>query len=162
MITFLLGDATQPVGDGPQVIVHVCNDIGRWGRGFVLALSRRWKAPEASYRAWCQEQPLVLGEVRFVTVEPTLWVANLIGQQGIAGLPGAGSPPVRYDAIRVGLERVAVFALEHQAAVHMPRIGTGLGGGQWEEIEGIIKDTLVDVGVQVFVYDLTPSRSVAL
>ena len=37
----VIGDATQPLGDGPEIIVHVCNDIGGWGRGFVVALFYR-------------------------------------------------------------------------------------------------------------------------
>jgi O-acetyl-ADP-ribose deacetylase (regulator of RNase III) len=35
----------------------------------------------------------------------------------------------------------------------MPRIGCGLAGGSWEEIEPIIKRTLTDQGVEVVVYD---------
>src|SRR4051794_31901997 len=30
-IHYLTGDATAPTGEPPQVIVHVCNDLGRWG-----------------------------------------------------------------------------------------------------------------------------------
>lgn len=37
------------------------------------------------------------------------------------------------------------------ASVHMPRIGCGLGGGTWEEVEPIIVRTLTDT--QVHVYD---------
>ena len=33
-INYLKGDATVPLGDGPKIIVHVCNDIGEWGKGF--------------------------------------------------------------------------------------------------------------------------------
>lgn len=40
-IAYKRGDATQPVGEGSKVLVHVCNDIGGWGRGFVLAVSAR-------------------------------------------------------------------------------------------------------------------------
>jgi hypothetical protein len=40
--------------------------------------------------------------------------------------------------------------------VHMPRIGCGLAGGQWEEIEPIIETTLGAKGVAVTVYDLPP------
>jgi len=49
-IHYVQGDATQPQGDGPQIIAYVCNDIGRWGKGFVLALSKRWKEPEHAYK----------------------------------------------------------------------------------------------------------------
>ena len=45
-IVYVTGDATRPVGTGNKVLVHVCNDVGGWGRGFVMALSARWSAPE--------------------------------------------------------------------------------------------------------------------
>jgi len=52
VIAYVVGDATRPEGQGPRVIVHVCNDIGGWGRGFVLALSRAYPEAERRYRAW--------------------------------------------------------------------------------------------------------------
>src|SRR5688500_13345662 len=51
-IKYIKGDATRPARPGNKIIVHVCNDIGGWGRGFVMALSARWKEPEQSYRQW--------------------------------------------------------------------------------------------------------------
>lgn len=51
-INYIKGDATNPVGDEPKIIVHVCNDIGGWGKGFVMALSNKWKEPETQYRNW--------------------------------------------------------------------------------------------------------------
>jgi hypothetical protein len=36
----------------------------------------------------------------------------------------------------------------------MPRIGCGLAGGKWEQIEPIIERTLADAGIHVNVYDL--------
>ncbi|MEZ6188704.1 MAG: macro domain-containing protein [Planctomycetota bacterium] len=139
------------------MIVHVCNDRGAWGKGFVLALSQRWSAPEAAYRRWHQdpgESPFELGAVQFVEVEPALWVANLIGQHGIRSLQGV--PPVRYDAIHAGLERVAAFAREHAASVHLPRIGCGLAGGTWDRVEPLLEATLAARGVGVTVYDFAP------
>ncbi|WP_212648347.1 hypothetical protein [Deinococcus hopiensis] len=63
-------------------------------------------------------------------------------------------PPVRYEAVRIGLAHVRDFAQEHQASVHMPRIGAGLAGGDWVILEGIIRDKLADQDVAVSVYDL--------
>ena len=154
-IQYKTGDATQPNGTGPRIIVHVCNDIGGWGRGFVLALSNRWPQPEAEYRDWFKRQidpPFELGQVQMVEVEPQLWVANLIGQRHIKTQDGV--PPIRYDAVRTGLTRIAEFAQNHNASVHMPRIGCGLAGGQWSEIETIVDETLCQPGLDVTVYDL--------
>jgi O-acetyl-ADP-ribose deacetylase (regulator of RNase III) len=154
-LDYVIGDATAPQGDGPRVIVHICNDVGKWGKGFVLALSRRWPEPERRYRAWYQGEEstlFALGEVQFVTVAERLWVANLIGQHDVR--PRGGVAPVRYEAIREGLRAVAVFARGEGASVHMPRIGAGLAGGSWEVISAIVEEELASQGVPVTVYDL--------
>jgi O-acetyl-ADP-ribose deacetylase (regulator of RNase III) len=154
-LTYVVGDATRPAGNGPRIIVHVCNDIGGWGAGFVMAISRRWSDPEESYRRWHAENgdvPFQLGQVQFVEVEDSLWVANMIGQHGIRR--SGSDPPIRYDAVRSGLHRVAEFAIASGASVHMPRIGCGLAGGSWDQMEPIIIQTLVEAGVEATVYDL--------
>ena len=152
-IQFVQGDATAPAGDGTKMIVHVCNDVGKWGKGFVLAVSRRWNEPERLYKAsFKAPSPPALGDVQFVPVEPLVIVANLIGQHGIA-TRASKTPPVRYEAIAAGLAKVAEHALAIGASVHMPRIGCGLAGGDWSMIEPIIAKTLIESGVAVTVYD---------
>ena len=154
-INYTIGDTTQPVGKGTKIIVHVCNDVGGWGRGFVVALSKRWSEPERRYRAWHrgeETQPFTLGEVQFVQVSENLLVANLIGQRDVR--VDSGVPPVRYEAIRAGLGRVAVEARRLGASIHMPRIGCGLAGGKWEEVGNIVEQELVSSGLSVTVYDL--------
>jgi O-acetyl-ADP-ribose deacetylase (regulator of RNase III) len=154
-ITHVIGDATQPLGEGPKIIVHVCNDIGGWGRGFVLALSKRWPTPELEYRAWFRggtSALFELGEIQMVQVEQNLWVANLIGQRDVRTVRGI--PPVRYEAIRKGLKKVAQEAHRLGATVHMPRIGCGLAGGEWQIVRSIIEEELCCESIQVTVYDL--------
>ncbi|MFD7999815.1 macro domain-containing protein [Streptomyces mirabilis] len=153
-ITYVRGDATAPSVKGVKLIAHVCNDIGGWGKGFVLALSRRWPEPEAAYRAWHRDRAhndFGLGATQFVQVEKYVWVANLIGQRGIR--TGSKGVPVRYEAIDTGLAHVATKAAELDASVHMPRIGCGLAGGDWSRVEPLIMRRLVERGVAVTVYD---------
>lgn len=157
MINYFKGDATNPVSTdqtiyGDSIIVHCCNNVGAWGKGFVLAVSKRWPHVEKAYRnlgTW------KLGDVQFVEASPGIIVANLIGQNGIGGGYRQGPPPIRYEAIEQGLKVVRYKALNTYGkpmTVHMPRMGTGLAGGSWEEISAIIKRTLD--GVMVCVYDL--------
>ena len=147
------GDATLPKGPGPVVIVHCCNDIGAWGAGFVLTLSRRWPWPEREFRRWSSTRPRPqLGEVQFVVVEDEVMVANLIGQHGVRSRENPC--PVSYVAIRRGLAQVAGWCLEHGASVQMPRIGAGLAGGNWDTIEQIVVEELVMKGVDVSVFTL--------
>lgn len=155
-ITYLEGDATAPVGKGPRIIAHVCNDVGGWGKGFVVALSRRWPEPEQAFREWYagrEENGFKLGGLQLVQVEPKLWVANIVGQRGLRGQDGV--PPIRYEAIESGLRALAAAAAQRSASVHMPRIGCGLAGGTWDRIEPLIAAELDAHGIQVTVYDLT-------
>ena len=155
-IRYLRGDATSPQAKGVKIIAHVSNDLGGWGKGFVLAISRRWSEPESQYRAWHRERAhndFGLGATQFVPVEPEIWVANMVGQHGIRRKGDMGPQPVRYEAIEQCLAAVAAKAQELNASVHMPRIGCGLAGGTWEKIEPLILTQLCERDVEVWVYD---------
>lgn len=152
-INYTTGDATDPITEGNKIIVHICNDIGGWGKGFVMAISKRWKQPEQQYRDWYKsKEDFWLGAVQFVQVENDLWVANLIGQHKI-NKDENGNAPIRYDAVLEGLDKVAKFALGKRATVHMPRIGCGLAGGTWDRIEPLITESLTAHNVDAYVYD---------
>jgi O-acetyl-ADP-ribose deacetylase (regulator of RNase III) len=159
-IEYVTGDATAPRGDGNAIICHVCNDVGGWGKGFVVAISKRWREPETAYRAWFAgraNNDFGLGGVQLVQVEPTVWVANMVAQAGLH--PKEGLPPIRYEAVSACLAKVGVHAEKHAASLHMPRIGCGLAGGKWEQIEPLIEAELLSRGLRVWVYDLERARA---
>lgn len=155
-INYRVGDATKPQISGGKIIAHVCNDIGGWGKGFVLAISKLSTAPERAYREWYKEREnndFALGAVQFVRLSPELVVANMIGQHGIRKT--GGLPPIRYEAVETALETVGQKALIIGASVHLPRIGCGLAGGEWNKIEPLIQEKICAKDVAVFVYDLS-------
>lgn len=154
-IVYLVGDATKPLGAGKKIIAHVCNDIGAWGKGFVLALSKLSPAPERAFREWYREREhndFALGAVQFVLVSLNREIANMIGQHGIR--KSGGVPPIRYDAVEAALKTVGEKAQTENASVHLPRIGCGLAGGEWSKIEPLIERQICAFDVPVFIYDL--------
>ena len=155
-IEYITGDITNPLYSGPKVIAHCCNDLGKMGSGVARALFEKWGAVREEYLKWysgkTKDEPFALGAVQFVIVDKWRWVANIIGQHGIK--TGSNGVPVRYDAIRKGLAKVAQWAKDTQATVHLPRIGCDRAGGKWSEVEKIIQEELADKDVQVYVYTL--------
>jgi len=154
-LTYITGDATRPTFEGPKIIAHGCNTVGAWGAGFVMAISARWSKPCDEY---LKNQDLgmnKLGSVHFVQVEDDIWVANMITQSGIYST--ANPRPLNYEAVEDCLEFLALHAKNLKATIHMPRIGTGLAKGRWDEIEDRIQQKLCRTGIDVFVYDLPPS-----
>jgi O-acetyl-ADP-ribose deacetylase (regulator of RNase III) len=153
-LEFVRGDATAPAGDGNRIIAHVCNDAGGWGKGFVVAISKRWPEPEREYRRWHREREknnFALGALQVVGVSSDTWVANMVAQHGVR--TSIEGPPIRYEAVGACLGKLAAEAVALKASVHMPRIGCGLAGGKWERIEPLILESLCARGVLVRVYD---------
>lgn len=158
-IKYIQGDATRPqlVAGENALIVHISNDRGGWGRGFVVSLSQRWPQPEAAYRLWYRTgsndkgEPFRLGNIQCVEVEPGLYVVNMIAQSGYhtrrhrAGV-------VAMEALATCLAKVAQLARKMNAGIFMPRIGTGLGGSSWVAIEPLISKHLAGLSVTVYDY----------
>lgn len=161
-IKYIRGDATQPIGYGSRIVMHIVNSKGAWGRGFVVQLAKRYPSTETSYRQWAasecvpRDAQFALGNVQFVDVGDDITVANMLAQQGI-GI-WRGQIPLRYVALQECLVKVRERALATKATVHAPRIGAGLAGGDWALIADTMRRELSDHGIQVFIYDL-PAQS---
>jgi O-acetyl-ADP-ribose deacetylase (regulator of RNase III) len=100
-LRFLKGDATSPQAKGPKIIAHVSNDIGGWGKGFVVAISKRWPEPEREFRRWHRERAgndFGLGAMQLVQVQQDIWVANMVGQRGAS--TGRAARACRYGTRR--------------------------------------------------------------
>jgi len=147
-LRYTVGDATRPdTSDGRHAIItHI-------------AVSKRWPQPEEAYFDWSEDPspaiPFALGQVQFVEVEDGITVANMIGQKSVGSRSPV--PPIRYAALGHCLNRVASRAVGG-GAVHMPRMGAGLAGGNWQRIEDLIIERLCMLDIPVTVYDLPKRR----
>lgn len=167
-ITYLTGDATNPSRTAGEkvLIAHVVNDEGKWGRGFVVALSKRDARPEREYRTWHAQNALhhtsILGRVQEVPYSPlghrgssyNTWVANMCAQRGWRR---GGDDPQALDELALThcLRDVARWVSEGRYdSVVMPRIGCGLGGAKWPTVAAIIENELCARDVNVAVYSL--------
>lgn len=167
MINYVVGDALDPQGSGHKIVAHVCNDQGAFGKGFAAAVTERFPEARKAYMSWHSWQrwdgmPFERGQVQFITArcgslfEPDwLVVANMVAQEGYR--KRYEDAPVRYlDYFSLGqcFDKLVIFALRNQSSVHMPRIGCGLAGGDWNVVEEMIERYLCSRGIPVTVYDL--------
>lgn len=162
--TVVKGDATAPdvAGDNVAIIAHVCNDIGAWGAGFVLALSKKWGMPEIEYKHMSKvakdhrekgSSVPFLGTVQVVPVETNIAVANMVAQRGIGG-----EKPLQYGALVDCMRTLALkikdrYTDNDKVSIHCPKFGAGLAGGDWNVIEALIKECWCDYGIDVTVYE---------
>jgi len=149
----LPGDASEPFGAEPKLLLQVVNDKASvWGGGFAKQAGRKWPHAQRRFREWVLEgRQLRLGNIHSVSIRDDLTLVSLVAQHGFK--PSAG-PRLRYGALSSALEKVAYLAMAKGATVHMPRIGAGEAGGNWTIIEGIVQETLTAKGIAVTVYHL--------
>lgn len=169
-IDYEVGDClTFPnMGSAIYVVPHVCNDIGAWGSGFVVAVSKKYADPEKAYRLWYRDDdylqfgkhiPFALGEVQIVKGESGVFIANMIGQHKIIRTDGK---PIRYRHLANAMDKVGKFCKSYQkkiddqleamdktpgsvpVVIRCPMFGSGLAGGNWEFIEELIKEIWID------------------
>jgi hypothetical protein len=74
-----------------------------------------------------------------------------IAQQDIQSVDNP--KPIDYKALEECLSKAGVKISENGGSIHMPRIGCGLVGGNWEEVEPLIEAQLLKRGINVTVYD---------
>jgi hypothetical protein len=60
---------------------------------------------------------------------------------------------IRCDALAQCLSKLA-GQIDEGTIIHMPRIGCGLAGGNWDQIEPLLEEHLAMAGFDVRVHDL--------
>lgn len=159
-LSFLVGDATAPRGDGHRIIAHVVNDkTPNWGAGFGLAVRKKWPGVQDSFRTWAISTPnaLKLGNIYHIQVDEKTTVFQMVCQHGYGPSP---MPRLRYAALKTCLDQLADFAKEIAATVHMPRIGSGQAGGAWGLVQQLIDEVICARGFPVTIYDLPQNAGV--
>jgi Zn-dependent peptidase ImmA (M78 family)/O-acetyl-ADP-ribose deacetylase (regulator of RNase III) len=154
-IKYLVGDATKPRSKSRAIIAHIVNDRApRWGAGFASVIRREWPEVQDDFVRWTAQnrQLFKLGNVHRFDVSDRLTIVQMISQHGYG--PSIRSR-LRYTALDACLQRLATIALECDATVHMPRIGTGQAGGAWEIVEELLDRHLTSRGISLTVYSLT-------
>ena len=129
-------DATMPLYER-TMIVHICNNINIWSQGFVLALEAKYPQAKITYHTETQ----ILGKVQYTHINDNLVIANMIAQDGV--MTANNLEPLKWEALELCLEHVYRYAKKEAYTIQMPKIGSGLAGGNWEDIKQLIFSSLI-------------------
>jgi O-acetyl-ADP-ribose deacetylase (regulator of RNase III) len=160
-ITYVTGDATRPRGTGHKIVAQIVNDKAlTWGRGFTLAVRKKWPQAQTEYSHWALQNrtEFSLGNVHFTNPEPYITLASMVAQHGYGPSP---TLRLRYAALETCLRKLGEYAEKIGANIHMPRIGTGEASGNWEVVSDIVDETLCRRGIEVTVYNLPGADQLA-
>lgn len=117
------------------VIAHGCNCQGVMGSGVAKAIREKWPVAYEVYRKHYDVNGLELGDYVAAKVDHNKYVVNLLTQANF----GVGQRHVNYSA----LAKSVIHMVENFVEISkfaLPKIGAGLGGGDWALIETLLKD----------------------
>jgi O-acetyl-ADP-ribose deacetylase (regulator of RNase III) len=150
-IEYVEGDL---IASTEEVVVHGCNIKGGFDTGFAGVVKKRHPRARDAYMTHHRNGGLILGSV--------IWAydGRLIGNALTQPTYGRGGQHVSYEALKscmLAIEDAARFGVPGTpfakgfSRVSMPLIGSDRGGGDWDEIERIIEETLKSVKTVVYV-----------
>lgn len=137
------------------IVVHGCNAQGVMGSGIAVQIKQKYPEVFEAYKRWQKERGLHLGDVVFCPPTPSrpFWLANAITQEFYGR---DGRVYVDYDAVKTCFDKVSKLASTHGLSVHYPKIGAGLGGGDWDKIREIISSSLDGLEHSVWLLEEKP------
>jgi len=147
LISYVKGDllkATEPV------IVHGCNDRGVMGSGVAKVIRAKWPAAYRVYKWTYDEAGLELGDIiSHYAMADDKRIVNAITQEGYGR---DGRKYVSYDAVDLCFSQINSLCKRNDYdSIAIPKIGSDLGGGDWDIIIQIIKSKMTDADVKVYV-----------
>lgn len=115
------------------IIIHGCNAQGVMGSGVALSIKQKYPQVYEDYK----HSGRYLGQSIRTWVSDDLLVISAITQQNYGR---DGRRYVNYAAIAKVFDEAISVASAYDHVLHFPKIGAGLGGGDWRIIEQIIDD----------------------
>ena len=135
-----------------EAIAHGVAANDPMDQGLALSLHKNYPSMHKDFHHWCNQQHPKLGSAWIWSGAGSTRVINLITQEGgyeHGSKPGKASVSSVNHALRALKKLIAIEAL---SSVALPRLATGVGGLEWDDVHPLIMDQLADTNADIFVY----------
>ena len=136
-----------------RAVAHGVAPGDHFDSGLALALRERWPAMARDFRHHCQVSHPKPGDLWVWSGADGVRIVNLITQEEA---PAHHARPGRATAAHVNhaLRKLRSFVeSEKIASLALPRLATGVGGLDWNEVRPLIERHLGDLEIPVSVYE---------
>lgn len=164
-IVYKYGDVVEAFKNGEiDVLVHGVNCQGKMNSGIAKQIRAEFPKAFKHYRESFfqsdEPRPDVLGFAQFVKIEDNKFIVNGFTQDKYGY--DKSFRFCSYDAIDQVISQLRNSCLKSSIdgkKIGMPKIGAGLGGGNWKVIEAIISSHFTDRDVYVYTLEEQPRKS---
>lgn len=124
----------------PHILIHGCNCAGKYNSGVAKSIRETFPIAYESYNEFFTKSKgdVQIGDMNFVKIGETGIILNAFTQETY----GRDKNIVYVDYIALKHILLQVAALFPNYTIILPRIGAGLGNGDWNIISKIIEESL--------------------
>ncbi|MCB9890416.1 MAG: macro domain-containing protein [Planctomycetes bacterium] len=135
-----------------HTIAHGVAPNDSFDRGLALSLRERWPAMHKDFRHYCHQYHPKAGGMWFWGGPGHARIANLLTQDGSydhGGKPGRASTTHVDHALKELRKHIDD---EKVTSIALPRLATGVGGLDWNDVRPLIEQRLGDLKIPVILY----------
>lgn len=135
-----------------QAIAHGVAPGDHFNQGLALSLREQYPAMAKDFRHFCQVSHPKAGDAWVWAGADGKRVVNLMVQDEA---PSKQSRPGKATThnVNVALRKLRQLAEEEGfASLALPRLATGVGGLDWEEVKPLIENQLADLNIPIYLY----------
>ena len=148
MITKVRGDILL---SDAKAIAHGVAPHDHFNQGLALALRERHPAMAKDFRHFCHQDNPKPGHA-WLWAGPERVVINLMTQEPAPDNKAHPGKATAHNVNHALKELRAMIEREKISSVALPKLATGVGGLDWDEVEPLIESQLGDLGIPVIVY----------
>lgn len=136
---------------GAEAIAHGVAANDPMNQGLALSLHERYPAMHREFHHWCHVEHPKPGEAWLWSGNGGVQVVNLLTQEG--GYDGAKPGKATVSNVNHALRALKkIIEQEGFSSVALPRLATGVGGLNWDEVKPLIESQLGELDIPVYVY----------
>lgn len=141
---------------GAEAIAHGVAPFDNFANGLALSLRERFPSMAKDFRHYCQQANPKPGEIWFWSGVAqdgrSVRIVNLLTQApaaGHVGTPGRATLPNVNHALKA---LATLMATEKLNSLALPRLATGVGGLEWQDVRPLLDKNLSGLGIPIVVY----------
>ena len=142
-----------------HAIVHGVGINDPMDQGLALQLSRKYPGLQKDFDCWCYQHATKPGEVWLWNAESSGCVVNLITHENLVVHEHYYTKATCINIKHALDALVKLIATKKLSSIAIPKLGTGLGDLEWEDVWLVMEKQLAVVKIPVYVYvDYIPGQ----
>jgi O-acetyl-ADP-ribose deacetylase (regulator of RNase III) len=135
-----------------QAIVHGVGINDPMDKGLALELRNKYPSLQKDLNRWCHQHNTKPGEAWMWVGQNNVRVVNLITHENMESNDHHYDKATLIDVKHALGALVKIIAFEKLTSIALPKLGTGFGDLEWDDVWPLIENYLGGVAIPVYVY----------